>query len=82
MNKEYNQQFKLKIQRKQAKFVRLMNRKDLKLEMYIKGGLFRSDRLLYTTLVKLQLLENSSTVHDAFDVSENRKKKIFISFTY
>ena len=36
-NPEYNQVFKLQIQRKQSKFVRIINRKELKLEIYIKG---------------------------------------------
>lgn len=37
VNPEYNQTFKVQIQRKQTKFIRLINRKDLKLEIYIKG---------------------------------------------
>jgi coiled-coil and C2 domain-containing protein 1 len=74
LNPEYNQVFKLQIQRKQTKFQRLMNRKDLKLEIYYKAGLLKSDKLLATSLVKLQSLENSSTIHDAFDLLEGRRQ--------
>ena len=37
LNPEYNQIFKLQIHRKQTKFQRLMNRKELKLEIYYKA---------------------------------------------
>lgn len=73
-NPEYNQTFRLQIQRKQSKFVRFINRKELKLEVYLKGGFLRSDKLLYTCQVKLQPLENLSTIHDAFDLLEGRRQ--------
>lgn len=74
LNPEYNQTFRVQIQRKQAKFVRLMNRKDLKLEIYYKAGLLKGDKLLATCLVKLQQLENTATIHDAFDCLEGRRQ--------
>ena len=70
--------------------MRMINRKELKFEIFIKGyfwrivnyfeknetnikilvsrGFLRSDKLLANCLVKLQPLENSSTLHDAFEV--------------
>lgn len=73
LNPEYNQSFKLQIQRKQTKFMRLMNRKELKLDIYIKGGFLRSDKLLASCGVKLQQLENASTLHNAYDLMEGRR---------
>lgn len=73
-NPEYNQSFKLQISRKQSKFMRLMNRKELKLEIYLKGGFLRSDKLLANCGVKLQPLENSSTIHNAFELLEGRRQ--------
>lgn len=37
LNPEYNQTFKLQIHRKQSNFMRLMNRKELKLEIFYKA---------------------------------------------
>lgn len=73
-NPEYNQSFRLQIQRKQTKFMRLMNRKDLKLEIYIKGGFLRSDKLLANCAIKLQPLENSTTLHNAYELLEGRRQ--------
>lgn len=70
---EYNQSFKLQIQRKQTKFMRLMNRKELKLEVYIKGGFLRSDKLLAHCNVKLQPLETASEIHNAFELLDGRR---------
>lgn len=73
-NPEYNQSFKLLINRKQTKFMRLMNRKELKFEIYIKGGFLRSDKLLASCSVKLQALENSSSLHNAYELMEGRRQ--------
>ncbi|RNA04241.1 coiled-coil and C2 domain-containing 1-like [Brachionus plicatilis] len=74
LNPEFNQNFKIQIQRKQTKFCRLMNRKELKFEIYYKAGFLKGDKLLATSLVKLQQLENSATIHDAFDLLEGRRQ--------
>lgn len=73
-NPEYNQTFKVQIARKQTKFMRFVNRKDLKLEVYIKGGFLRSDKLLANCVIKLQPMENVSTLHDAFELVEGRRQ--------
>jgi hypothetical protein len=52
-----------------------MNRKELKLSIFYRAGLFRSDRQLGTASVKLAGLEQTSTIHESVDVYENDHKK-------
>lgn len=77
-NAEYPEsQHKFYIKRTDAKFRRLMNRKEMKLVVYYKPGFLRSDRPLGVASVKLALLEQQCTIHESVDLYEvEHKKKI------
>lgn len=68
---------KFYIKRNDAKFRRLMNRKELKLAVFYKPGFLRSDRPLGTATIKLAALEQQCTIHESVDLYEcEHKKKI------
>ncbi|XP_065321515.1 coiled-coil and C2 domain-containing protein 1-like isoform X2 [Gordionus sp. m RMFG-2023] len=77
-NPEYNQTFKLNIDRKSRALARAFKRQSLKLEVYIKGGLMRfinGDRLLGIVNVKLFPFENETcTIHECASLMNNRKE--------
>ncbi|XP_059170494.1 coiled-coil and C2 domain-containing protein 1-like [Physella acuta] len=73
INPEYNESFKLEINRKSKGLFRFVERKTIKLEIYIKRGFFKGDKLLGTVHVKLQPLENQCSIHDSFDLVDGRK---------
>jgi coiled-coil and C2 domain-containing protein 1 len=77
-NAEYPESIhKFYIKRNDAKFKRLMNRKELKLAVFYKPGFLRSDRPLGTASIKLAALEQSCTIHESVDLYEvEHKKKI------
>jgi coiled-coil and C2 domain-containing protein 1 len=75
-NAEYPESVhKFYIKRNDAKFKRLMNRKELKLAVFYKPGFLRSDRPLGTASIKLAPLEHTSTIHESVDIYENDHKK-------
>ena len=53
---------KFYIKRNDAKFRRLMNRKELQLAVFYKTGFLRSDRPLGTASIKLATLEQTCTI--------------------
>ncbi|GFN95176.1 coiled-coil and c2 domain-containing protein 1-like protein [Plakobranchus ocellatus] len=73
INPEYNETFRLQINRKSKGFFRYVERKGIKLEIFMKRGFFKGDKLLGTVNVKLQPLENKCTVHDSYDLMDGRK---------
>ncbi|KAJ8726091.1 hypothetical protein PYW07_000789 [Mythimna separata] len=64
-NPEYNAVFPLAINRNRA-CMRVFKRHGVKLEVWSKGGWFRSDSLLGTANVKLAPLQEEVTLHDSF----------------
>lgn len=75
-NAEYPEStHKFYIKRNDAKFKRLMGRKELKLAVLYKPGFLRSDRLLGTAALKLCTLEQTCTIHESVDLYEGEHKK-------
>uniref|UniRef100_A0A8D8UUB0 Coiled-coil and C2 domain-containing protein 1-like n=1 Tax=Cacopsylla melanoneura TaxID=428564 RepID=A0A8D8UUB0_9HEMI len=69
----YNTVFTVPIQRNVRACQRMFKRHALKLEVWSKGGFFRSDTLVGTVNVKLAPLETKCTIHDAYDLMDGRK---------
>jgi len=72
-NPEYNASFKLVINPRDKTFQRVVKRGSVKLEVWSKGGFFRSDTLVGTAQVKLAPLETHCVIHDSFDLYDGRK---------
>lgn len=72
-NPEYNAVFPLAIQRSARPCLRVFKRHGIKLEVYSRGGWFRSDTLLGTINVKLAPLESQVTLHEAFPLMDGRR---------
>ncbi|XP_037960446.1 coiled-coil and C2 domain-containing protein 1-like isoform X2 [Teleopsis dalmanni] len=70
---DYDQRFKVDIQRNNRQFQRIFKRHGVKFEVYSRGGFLRSDILIGTVNVKLQPLETKCDIHDTFDLMEGRK---------
>ncbi|GFR99158.1 coiled-coil and C2 domain-containing protein [Elysia marginata] len=70
---EYNETFRLQINRKSKGLFRFVERKGIKLEIFMKRGFFKGDKLLGTVNLKLQPLEHKCTVHDSYDLMDGRK---------
>ncbi|CAF3908062.1 unnamed protein product [Rotaria sp. Silwood2] len=76
VNAEYPDSLhKFYIKSNDAKFRRLMNRKELKLAVFYKAGFLRSDRPLGTASIKLATLEQACTIHESVDLYESEHKK-------
>ncbi|XP_055885542.1 coiled-coil and C2 domain-containing protein 1-like isoform X1 [Biomphalaria glabrata] len=73
INPEYNESFKLQINRKSKGLYRFVERKSIKLDVFLKRGFFKGEKLLGTANIKLQPLENQCTIHESFDLMEGRK---------
>ncbi|KAK3612667.1 hypothetical protein CHS0354_042193 [Potamilus streckersoni] len=72
-NPEYKHSAKLQINRKSRAFVRVVERKAIKFEVFYKRGFLKSDKLLGTVNVKFQPLESQCTAHDSYDLMDGRK---------
>ncbi|XP_050982542.1 coiled-coil and C2 domain-containing protein 1B isoform X2 [Labeo rohita] len=72
-NPEYNQNFKLNINRNHRGFRRVIQSKGLKLEVLHKGGFLRSDKPVGTALLKLEKLETESEVREIVELMDGRK---------
>ncbi|ROJ13901.1 Coiled-coil and C2 domain-containing protein 1B [Anabarilius grahami] len=72
-NPEYNQSFKLNINRNHRGFRRVVQTKGLKLEVLHKGGFLRSDRPVGTAHLKLEKLEAESEVREIVELMDGRK---------
>jgi len=72
-NPEYNSTFKIVINPRDKTFQRLVKRGAVKVEVWSKGGFFRSDTLIGTASVKIAPLETKCTIHDSYDLYDGRK---------
>ncbi|KAL3868975.1 hypothetical protein ACJMK2_041720 [Sinanodonta woodiana] len=72
-NPEYKHSAKLQMNRKSRAFVRVVERKAIKCEVFYKRGFLKSDKLLGTVNVKFQPLESQCTAHDSYDLMDGRK---------
>lgn len=64
---------RLKVNLKSRQFLLMVKRHGFKFEVYQKGSLFRSDKLLGTCELKLLMLENKAEIHDSLDLMEGRR---------
>ncbi|XP_056597920.1 coiled-coil and C2 domain-containing protein 1B isoform X2 [Triplophysa dalaica] len=72
-NPEFNQSFKLNINRNHRGFRRVVQSKGLKLEVLHKGGFLRSDKPVGAAHLKLEKLESESEVREIIEVMDGRK---------
>lgn len=70
---DYDQKFKVEIQRTNRQCQRVFKRHGIKFEIFSKGGFLRSDVHIGTVNVKLQQLESKCEIHDSFDIVDGRK---------
>uniref|UniRef100_A0A2A4JVH4 C2 domain-containing protein n=1 Tax=Heliothis virescens TaxID=7102 RepID=A0A2A4JVH4_HELVI len=73
INPEYNAVFPLAINRSSRPCLRVFKRHGIKLEVWSKGGWFRSDALLGTLALKLAPLQEHVTLHDSFPLYDGRR---------
>ncbi|ALC38618.1 l-2-gd1 [Drosophila busckii] len=71
---DYDERFKVDIQRGNRQFQRIFKRHGVKFEIYSRGGFLRSDTLIGTVNVKLQPLETKCDIHDTYDLMDGRKQ--------
>ncbi|XP_017059309.1 coiled-coil and C2 domain-containing protein 1-like isoform X2 [Drosophila ficusphila] len=71
---DYDERFKVEIQRGNRQFQRIFKRHGVKFEIYSRGGFLRSDTLIGTVNVKLQPLETKCDIHDTYDLMDGRKQ--------
>ncbi|EDW03801.1 coiled-coil and C2 domain-containing protein 1-like isoform X2 [Drosophila grimshawi] len=71
---DYDERFKVDIQRSNRQFQRIFRRHGVKFEIYSRGGFLRSDTLIGTVNVKLQQLETKCDIHDTYDLMDGRKQ--------
>ncbi|XP_031196417.1 coiled-coil and C2 domain-containing protein 1A isoform X2 [Mastomys coucha] len=70
---EFKEQFKLCINRGHRGFRRAIQTKGIKFEVVHKGGLFKTDRVLGTAQLKLDMLETACEVHEILEVLDGRR---------
>ncbi|XP_010714422.1 coiled-coil and C2 domain-containing protein 1B [Meleagris gallopavo] len=70
---EYNQLFKLNINRNHRGFRRAIRSKGIKFEVYHKGSFFRSDKHVGTAHLKLDKLESECEVREIIEIFDGRK---------
>ncbi|ESO95891.1 hypothetical protein LOTGIDRAFT_175058 [Lottia gigantea] len=73
INPEYQEHFRIQIARKSRSFIRVIERKSIKLDVYYKRGFFKSEKLLGSINIKLQPLESKCEIHDSYDLMDGRK---------
>ncbi|CAH2272850.1 coiled-coil and C2 domain-containing 1A [Pelobates cultripes] len=69
----YKEKFTLQINRNHRGLKRAIQAKGMKFEVILKGGLFKSDRLLGTSHLKLDALESNCEIREILEVMEGRK---------
>ncbi|XP_018109208.1 coiled-coil and C2 domain-containing protein 1A isoform X2 [Xenopus laevis] len=69
----FKERFTLHINRNHRGLKRAIQAKGIKFEIIQKGGLFKSDRLLGTSQLKLEALESSCEIRDILEVMDGRK---------
>uniref|UniRef100_A0A8C9Q7S8 Coiled-coil and C2 domain-containing protein 1B n=1 Tax=Spermophilus dauricus TaxID=99837 RepID=A0A8C9Q7S8_SPEDA len=70
---EFDQIFKLNINRNHRGFRRVIQSKGIKFEIFHKGSFFRSDKLVGTAHLKLERLENECEIREIVEVLDGRK---------
>lgn len=70
---EYNQLFKLNINRNHRGFRRAIQAKGIKFEIFHKGSFFRSDKQLGIAHLKLDKLESECEIREIIEVLDGRK---------
>uniref|UniRef100_A0A8C2M409 Coiled-coil and C2 domain-containing protein 1A n=1 Tax=Cricetulus griseus TaxID=10029 RepID=A0A8C2M409_CRIGR len=70
---EFKEQFKLCISRGHRGFRRAIQTKGIKFEVVHKGGLFKTDRVLGTAQLKLDMLETACEVRETLEVLDGRR---------
>lgn len=70
---EFEQVFKLNINRNHRGFKRVIQSKGIKFEIFHKGSFFRSDKLVGTAHLKLERLENVCEIREIMEVLDGRK---------
>nr|XP_054394636.1 coiled-coil and C2 domain-containing protein 1A isoform X4 [Pongo abelii] len=70
---EFKEQFKLCINRSHRGFRRAIQIKGIKFEVVHKGGLFKTDRVLGTAQLKLDVLETACEVREILEVLDGRR---------
>uniref|UniRef100_A0A8C8R7T7 Coiled-coil and C2 domain-containing protein 1B n=1 Tax=Pelusios castaneus TaxID=367368 RepID=A0A8C8R7T7_9SAUR len=70
---EYDQLFKLIINRNHRGFRRVIQTKGIKFEIFHKGGFFRSDKQVGTAHLKLDKLESHCEIREIIEVLDGRK---------
>ncbi|NXJ62093.1 C2D1B protein, partial [Rostratula benghalensis] len=70
---EYNQLFKLNINRNHRGFRRAIRSKGIKFEIFHKGSFFRSDKHVGTAHLKLEKLESECEVREIIEIFDGRK---------
>ncbi|XP_058862984.1 coiled-coil and C2 domain-containing protein 1A-like isoform X1 [Acipenser ruthenus] len=70
---EFNEKFKLIINRSHRAFKRVVQSKGIKLEVFHKGGLFKTDRVVGSAQLKLDNLENKCEIREIIEVLDGRK---------
>uniref|UniRef100_A0A4W3GQU9 Coiled-coil and C2 domain-containing protein 1B n=1 Tax=Callorhinchus milii TaxID=7868 RepID=A0A4W3GQU9_CALMI len=70
---EYNEQFKLTINRGHRGFKRVVHSKGIKFEVVHKGGLFKTDRPVGNAQLKLEKLESQCELREIIEVLDGKK---------
>nr|XP_003220334.1 PREDICTED: coiled-coil and C2 domain-containing protein 1B [Anolis carolinensis] len=70
---EYDQLFKLNINRNHRGFRRAIHTKGIKFEIFHKGSFFRSDKQVGTANLKLDKLESECEIREIIEVMDSRK---------
>ncbi|XP_078285675.1 coiled-coil and C2 domain-containing protein 1A isoform X2 [Rhinoraja longicauda] len=70
---EFQEKFKLNINREHRAFKRVVQTKGIKFEILHKGGLFKNDRVVGTTQLKLDKLESRCEIREILEVLDGRK---------
>uniref|UniRef100_F6W5J6 Coiled-coil and C2 domain-containing protein 1B n=1 Tax=Monodelphis domestica TaxID=13616 RepID=F6W5J6_MONDO len=70
---EFDQLFKLNINRNHRGFRRLVQSKGIKFEIFHKGSFFRSDKQVGTAHLKLEQLETECEIREILEVLDGRK---------
>uniref|UniRef100_A0A3Q3XRF7 Coiled-coil and C2 domain-containing protein 1B n=1 Tax=Mola mola TaxID=94237 RepID=A0A3Q3XRF7_MOLML len=70
---EFKEQFNLNINRSHRGFKRVVQSKGIKFEIFHKGGLFKTDKVVGTAQLKLEALENHCDVREIIEVMDGRK---------
>jgi len=75
-NPEYEHKIVFSIDRKTRALARVFRRQSVKVSVYMKGGWFQRSSVFGFAKIPLLPLETTCTVHDSFDLVDDRKKMV------